>query len=444
MPFIRRETAILLIGDFISFAFSLWVALFFRNLATPEAGYFAANLGPFIPVFLLSLAVFYVAGLYEKQTRIVKRSMGERIATAQVANVLLAALFFFLLPLSIAPKTILAIYLAVSVAIITLWRVSLFPRLLPGVRISAVLVGRGQAVDELFEEVNGNDRYRISFASRIGTEGHAAGEISKLVVAATKHGARVIVLDTRDPSVGQDLSEIYNALLGRVSFIEFSEFYEEIFDRVPLGHIDHGWLLESLPRRHSLYDLAKRVLDVAGSVVGLVLAFPFVLFAALVLLVQGGQPFIFQERIGRGGRIIYLLKLRTMLFYDAGDPEKQKKNRVIPFGKFLRVSRVDELPQLWNVLLGELSFVGPRPEFPKIAAVYEKEIPYYHARHVVPPGLSGWAQIKDYDAPKGPADIERTRRKLSYDLYYVKHRSFALDIAIALKTIRALLAFSGT
>ena len=139
-----------------------------------------------------------------------------------------------------------------------------------------------------------------------------------------------------------------------------------------------------------------------------------------------------------------LVKLRTMLFYDAGDPEKQKMNRIIPFGKFLRVSRIDELPQLWNVLRGELSFVGPRPEFPKIAAVYEKEIPYYHARHVVPPGLSGWAQIKDYDAPKGPADVKRTRRKLSYDLYYVKHRSFALDIAIALKTIRALVSFSGT
>jgi lipopolysaccharide/colanic/teichoic acid biosynthesis glycosyltransferase len=133
-----------------------------------------------------------------------------------------------------------------------------------------------------------------------------------------------------------------------------------------------------------------------------------------------------------------------MLFNDHGDPEMQKKNKVTNIGKFLRRSRIDELPQLYNIFIGELSFIGPRPELPSIAAVYKREIPYYEIRHVTTPGLSGWAQIRDYDAPRGAADVERTRRKLSYDLYYLKNRSLGLDIVIALKTIRALLSFSGT
>jgi lipopolysaccharide/colanic/teichoic acid biosynthesis glycosyltransferase len=191
--------------------------------------------------------------------------------------------------------------------------------------------------------------------------------------------------------------------------------------------------------------VAKRVFDVSLALALLVVAVPLTCIAAAALFIEGGTPFIRPERIGRGGKSIRLLKLRSMLIGDdRGDPELQKKNRVTRLGKLLRKTRVDELPQLWNVLIGELSFIGPRPEFPKIAEVYEREVPQYHMRHLIAPGLSGWAQIHDYDAPRGPADVVRTRRKVSYDLYYLKHRSFGLDLAIAIKTVRALLSFSGT
>jgi lipopolysaccharide/colanic/teichoic acid biosynthesis glycosyltransferase len=138
------------------------------------------------------------------------------------------------------------------------------------------------------------------------------------------------------------------------------------------------------------------------------------------------------------------VKLSSMRLNDHGDPELQKKNQVTRFGRFLRKTRIDELPQLWNILVGDLSFIGPRPELPALVEVYEHEIPQYRLRHLVTPGLSGWAQIRDYDAPRGGADVARTRRKLSFDLYYLKHRSFGLDLAIAIKTLRALISFSGT
>jgi lipopolysaccharide/colanic/teichoic acid biosynthesis glycosyltransferase len=310
-------------------------------------------------------------------------------------------------------------------------------------RIPAALVGRGAAALELFEEVNSNGRYLLRFLERIDTERFAiAGELTRAVERAREAGARVLVLDTRDPVVAGDLAILYEAITSGAVFAEFAELYEDIFDRVPLAHIDYAWLFSVLPARPSAYDLAKRAFDIVFAAIGSLIALPFIALAAL-LLAFSGTPFIFNERVGKGGKPFAMVKLRTMLYNDKGDPALRAGNRVTRLGSFLRRSRIDELPQLWNVLLGDVSFIGPRPELPAIAAVYEKEIPFYQIRHLIPPGLSGWAQIRDYDAPKGGPDVERTRTKLSYDLYYLKHRSFGLDLSIAVKTLRALASFSG-
>lgn len=444
MAFDRRETAILLIGDFLILFASLWVTLFLRNLAVPSLGYFRANFVPFLPVFLLSLVVFYISGLYEKQTRPIRSVMSIRILGAQVATVAVAAILFFLLPLSIAPRAILALYLAISVAAESAWRFYRMSReITEGKREPALLIGSGPSALELFEEVNGNGRYLIRFSGRLETADLLGQTVREAVAVAFAEGARIFVIDLSDPAAERDMPALYDLISDGAVFIEFSFLYEEIFDRVPLAHIGAKTLLDFLPKRHTLYDTTKRAFDILLAVCAAALAVPFVAAAALALALEGGKPFILPERIGRGGRAIRLLKLRTMLFDDNGDPELQKKNRVTPLGSLLRKSRIDELPQLWNVLIGDLSFIGPRPEFPKIAEVYEREVPQYRMRHLITPGLSGWAQIHDYDVPRGGADVERTKRKVSYDLYYLKHRSFALDLAIAVKTLRTLSAFSG-
>ncbi len=445
MAFDRRETAFLLIGDFLILVASLWIALFLRNLAVPSFSYFEANFVPFLPIFLLSLVVFYIAGLYEKQTRPIRRVMGTRIAGAQIATVAIAAILFFILPLSIAPKTILGLYLVVSVIAESVWRFYRMNReVKEGRREAAILVGSGSAVRELFDEVQGNDWYRIQFLSHVETKGLVEGGVFAAVASGIKEGVRIVVIDTSDPVVAREMSKLSGLVTDGTLFLEFATQYEEIFDRVPLDHLDASALLESLPKHHAVYDLLKRIFDITLTIIGAIIAIPLVGVAALLLSFEGGIPFIFPERIGKNGRIIRLFKLRTMLFNDNGDPELQKKNRVTALGRMLRKTRIDELPQLWNIFVGDLSFIGPRPEFPKIAEVYEREVPQYRMRHLITPGLSGWAQIHDYDAPRGAADVVRTKRKVSYDLYYLKHRSFGLDLAIALKTVRALLSFSGT
>jgi lipopolysaccharide/colanic/teichoic acid biosynthesis glycosyltransferase len=445
MAFNHRETALLLMGDFFILVASLWVALLLRNLAVPPLGYFEANTLPFLPMFLLSLAVFYIAGLYEKQTRPIRRVMSARIFGAQATTVAIVAILFFILPLSIAPKTILVLYLAVSVVAESAWRFYRMNRELKEEnRVPALLVGSGLAVLELYEEVRENPRYLMHFTSHFETTGRTSGDVARAIVSALETGVRVVVIDVSDAQVLNDLPALYDLMVDGVTFIEFASLYEEIFDRVPLEHLDAGTLLEFLPKRHTLYDTAKHLFDTALALIGAIIAVPFIAVAAFAISLEGGAPFIRPKRIGKGGRIIRLLKLRTMLFNDNGDPELQKKNRVTALGRLLRKARIDELPQLWNVIIGELSFIGPRPEFPKIAEVYEREVPQYKMRHLITPGLSGWAQIHDYDVPRGKADVARTNRKVSYDLYYLKHRSFGLDLAIVIKTLRTLLAFSGT
>lgn len=444
MVFSRRETAILLTGDFLILVASLWIALLLRNLEVPPLGYFQENVTPFLPMFFLSLGVFYVSGLYEKQTRPIRSVMGIRILGAQVATVIMSALLFFTLPFSIAPQTILILYLIVSVIAESSWRFYRMNReIKEGERTPAILVGSGAAVLDLYDEVRKNDRYLIRFVDHIETAPLSGTSVADIISFRVKSGIRTVVIDMSDQKVVHDLLPLYNLMADGVSFLGFSSLYEEVFDRVPLQHLAANELLGSLQRRYTLYDLAKRVFDIALALVGMVVALPFVSVAALLLL-GGGMPFIRNERVGKGGCMFHIIKLRSMLFNDQGNPELQKKNRVTALGRLLRKSRIDELPQLWNVLIGDLSFIGPRPELPKIAEVYDREIPQYRIRHLIAPGLSGWAQIHDYDAPRGPADVERTNRKVSYDLYYLKRRSFGLDLAIAIKTLRTLFAFSGS
>jgi lipopolysaccharide/colanic/teichoic acid biosynthesis glycosyltransferase len=136
-------------------------------------------------------------------------------------------------------------------------------------------------------------------------------------------------------------------------------------------------------------------------------------------------------------------KFRSMTGADSGSEVLKSKLRVTPLGKMIRRTRIDELPQLWNVFKGDLSLIGPRPEFPALVEEYRKHIPYYHLRHLVKPGLSGWAQLYHDNHPHHGSDVEATREKLSYDLYYLTHRSLTLDATIALKTVKKLLTRSG-
>jgi lipopolysaccharide/colanic/teichoic acid biosynthesis glycosyltransferase len=220
--------------------------------------------------------------------------------------------------------------------------------------------------------------------------------------------------------------------------------YEELFGRVPLSLLRYHWFLENISAtKRRAYDFLKRAMDVAISLplfVFSLLWYPFV--ATAIKLDDGGAVFIVQERVGAKGRLIRTYKFRSMLRNEE-NPTTRAANTVTRVGAFLRRTRLDELPQLWSVLRGEMSLIGPRPELSSLVSLYEREVPYYNIRHLIKPGLSGWAQIYHENHPHHQADISETKVKLSYDLYYIKHRSLWLDLKIALKTVKILLSRSG-
>ena len=223
------------------------------------------------------------------------------------------------------------------------------------------------------------------------------------------------------------------------------EVYEAITGKVPIESVRSGWLLFSPGCYASRFYLAyKRAASVLVSILGLTLSLPLLPFIVLVIkLTSPGPVFYRQRRVGRDGVVYYCYKFRTMRADAeadtgptwAGDDDP----RITSVGRFLRQSRMDEIPQLWNVLRGDMSLVGPRPERPEFVDTLNKEIPYYHLRHAVRPGITGWAQIRY----KYGSSIEDSKEKLRYDLFYIKNMSAGLDALIFLQTIKIILLGRG-
>lgn len=443
----NRESLVLFLGDLICFNLALWPLLFIRYYGTPYENLIQAHLIPFSILFLIWAIVFLIAGLYEKQTRVLKEKTPSLLIKAQITNALIAVSLFYLFPqFGIEPRANLFIYILISSPLIFFWRVLSRHVIRSFNRQKAVLVGGGEEVNELVKEISGNNKYPIEIAhfldSTNKSEKDLFSEIYKLV---EKIKPPFLIIDTNYKSAEVVEGHIYKLMQGGIRFIDINSLYEDIFDRVRLSSLNKEWLVEYNNRQSNLsYEYLKRITDIFLALLLSIVALPFILISILVLKIfSPGPAFISQDRVGKNNKLFPLIKLRSWLFDDKGDQELHKKNKLTPVGSFLRQTRLDEFPQLLNVLKGELSFIGPRPEILKIVKTYELEVPHYNLRHIVKPGLSGWAQINDYDVPRGVPDVEKTKRKLSYDLYYLKHHSFLLDLKIVLRTIKTLLSRSG-
>ena len=228
-------------------------------------------------------------------------------------------------------------------------------------------------------------------------------------------------------------------LAGGTRVSDIVDFWERTFARIPPQYVDEAWLARlDLRLRHPLFHRAKRFLDVLVAIIGLVVSIPILAIASILILVGSRGPVFFsQRRTGYLGSDYVLYKLRTMRTdaeQDGAQWAEKQDARVTGVGRFLRKWRIDEIPQFWNVLRGEMSIVGPRPERPELEEKLAVEIPLWSSRHLVKPGLTGWAQIRFRYA----ADSNASREKLAHDLYYIKNASLLLDLQIILSTLRSL------
>lgn len=440
----------LFVGDIIVFIGALVLSLAVRYGSWPEEAVINEHLAPFISLFFLWIVVFVIAGLYDTHVSFKRKSLPELLFKVQFLNMLFAVAFFFAFPIGITPKTTLAVYLLISTALLAFWRLYVFPRIVSGTPIRAVIIGSGSEAHSLIDVLNGSPYFKFVTADIIDIDQYPDIESkqSELLRYIDERDINLVVGDMHDERAGSLIELYYNLtfLNHEVRFIALHTMYEQMCHRIPPSLINEGWILEHATRTpHYLYGFVKRAIDVVlGLVLGAVslIVYPFVIFA--IKREDGGPIFYLQERVGQFNAPIRTIKFRTMNGRDTNESALKTSLEVTKVGKVLRKTRIDELPQLWNVVMGDLSFIGPRPEIPSLVSVYAEQIPYYNMRHMIKPGLSGWAQINNLDVPKGGVDVERTIEKLSFDLFYLKRRSLLLDIEIVLKTVKTILMRSGT
>jgi exopolysaccharide biosynthesis polyprenyl glycosylphosphotransferase len=449
----KRRQFLLLFVDILLFYLSLFVALEIRTAGGLGFDSYREHVQGFVPILLIWVLVFYTAGLYSLDRPFGGLEFAGKTIAISATSVLLSALYFYLAPsISISPKTNLALFSLFFTGAILGWRYGYgrVSRLfLP--KVGVAFIGATQEALALAEEIE--LRSHLGYQARLFFDERAlhlevakvplVSDATRLAQAIDEHEVDLVIL-TDGSLLTEDIQRrLFDLLEQRVRFMRLPDFYELLLRRVPIGAINEAWFLENIDlRAKRLYDVIKRILDFAGSLVVFAATLPLWLIAALAVKLESPGPVFFtQARLGRGSRPFTIVKFRTMRT-TANDfrPTKEKDDRVTAFGSFMRKTRIDEIPQVLNILRGDMSFVGPRPERPELVKELEAAIPFYRQRLLVKPGITGWDQVSgEYHSPS----IDDTFKKLQYDLYYVKNRSALLDASIVFKTVSTVFSRSG-
>ncbi len=320
-----------------------------------------------------------------------------------------------------------------------------------------LLIGAGRAGQTLAELYNSLEPRSFNIIGYVDDDEKKEGEMfHDLPVLGTSEHLLDLIDDNRISDIvvaingeimGSTFQTILDAQEKGVDVTRMPILYEEMTGRVPIHHLESDWIIRSFVDGLSVsgfYDLFKRLMDILGALVGLLILLTLFPFLALAIFFDSGLPIFYsQPRLGRGRSVFTIYKFRSMQKKSEAPQDIkaaiENDPRITRVGKFLRKFRLDELPQFWNVLRGDMSLVGPRAEVPKLVDEYQKQVPFYRARLLVKPGLAGWAQINYGYA----STIEETSIKLEYDLYYIKHRTLTMDFQIILRTIGTVLRRTG-
>jgi sugar transferase (PEP-CTERM system associated) len=400
----------------------------------------------------------YYADLYDFRVVSDRRDLFTRIIQALAsASFVLAALYFWFPSLVVGRGVFVVAALLVLVLVIG-WRLAFdWLSRRAGPRERLLLVGTGPATVDLAQELFvrrhalGVDIIGFVDAdpSRIGSpviNPGVIGAIDDIPEIVRARSVDRVVVSLSEARGRLPMDKLLEMKLEGVRFDHLASVYEEYTGKIAVENLRPSWLIFSPGFRKSrLLSASKRAIDVVVSSLGLVLALPVIAVAAVAVRLTSPGPVLYhQQRVGRNGRVFTVHKFRSMRMDAEADTgpvwaSKEGDPRVTPIGAFLRKTRLDELPQLWNVLRGDMSFVGPRPERPEFVAELTRQIPFYGQRHIVRPGLTGWAQVRySYGAT-----TEDALQKLQYDLFYIKNLSIALDLFIILQTVKTVLLRRG-
>ena len=444
----------LLAGDIVILYVSLYLTLVIRYRELPNSSLWQNHFNLFTIVFTGWLLIFYIANLYDLRLAVNDARFWRLFGKSLLIATLVAVVFFYLLPSNnLTPKTNLAIYLAVFSLLFGLWRnfynwsLSAY---LP--KSNLAVIGWNDQVKELVDEMSDQTQlgYRLAFIidDRVSDQNNYRKvpiwcEVSKLPELVKNNTVSAIIV-SNDPNQSSALrSAMFACLPLKISFIALPLFYESFSGKVPVSLISEMWFLENLNEGgQAIFDTIKRTADFLLALLFFIISLLFWPLIGLIIKLDSRGPALFrQTRVGKDGTPFRIIKFRTMTVENNNQsPTTAGDRRITRVGSFLRKTRIDEIPQLLNIIKGEMSFVGPRPERPELIADLEKLIPFYRERMLVKPGATGWDQVSgEYHSPS----YEDTLKKLQYDLFYIKNRSIYLDLTIILKTIYTVLSRGG-
>ncbi|MEK7575523.1 MAG: sugar transferase [Patescibacteria group bacterium] len=384
------------------------------------------HLKPFILIYFVWLIIFYIAGLYDIEKFISPTSLRNCLFKTMVASGIIAILIFYFIPyFKITPKTNLFINTLIAFLIIWTWRKILLRSTIKSSKIKIFFWGKSREIDDFAKFIENRPQLGYKITSDISL-------------------VDIIIISEQAKKNPEFVHSLYEMILLGKTISDFDKFYESITGKIPVYLIDKIWFLENLAEiDKKVFEKFKRVADIILAIlffIPLIILYPFI--AVAIKINSNGHVFYRQKRVGKNSEVFEIMKFRSMVInaeVNGAQWASENDGRITFIGNILRKTRIDELPQIWNVLKGNLSFIGPRPERPEFVKQLTGQIPYYSMRHLVRPGLSGWAQI---NFPYG-ASVEDSMEKMQYDLYYIKNRSFFLEISIILKTITVILSRQG-
>jgi len=449
----KWRRVLLFLGDALIFYVSLAAALMARRFSLPALDFFLEHVLVFSLYLPVWAGIFYIVGFYDLRRINKLVDLINNTLLAFALNMIAAVIFFYISAIwfGIMPKTHLLLTMLFFHAFAIFWR-----RIWIRVFLSKVLtqrvafLGTNALIEEIKRDLTKNPHLGFSVVPMPELKGQR-GDAESHWMPRGARGAELsslvdmLVVDSEDAGRNplRESLALSTAVLEEIPVITHLDFYEDLYGKVPPEHAAQpGWLFSNvLHKRNSFYILVKRGGDAAAAALGLLLLSPFfaVAYLALKCCDGWGKPaFFIQKRVGYLGRKFIIWKFRTMVQgADKAGPLYQAAagdSRITGIGRLLRGTRFDELPQLWNVLKGDMSLVGPRPEWIREVHILERSIRHYHLRHLVKPGMTGWAQINF----RATASQQDSIEKLHYDLYYVKNLTLALDIGILLRTFRRI------
>lgn len=409
-------------------------------------------IGKAILVTIIFQFCFYLFDLYDLSLPPVFADNLTRVFQAFGIGCMILALVYFIFPAVMISTKVFWLACLVVGGTVTLWR--FFYSLVLDRQLfsqSVVLLGAGGIAESIGAYIGREKDSGYRIVAQVSGRGHNSLQVptyddaEHLSRICREHRAEKIVVTLDDKRGQMPIEELMACKLQGLQIVTGIKFYEELAGKILVEKVNPSWIIFSEGFKSSrMTAVAKRVIDVVVSAAGLTATLPLCLLTALVIKLESPGPvFYFQERVGEKGKAFRVVKFRSMRV----DAEKDgpvwagaNDHRTTRFGRFIRKIRMDEVPQMWNVLRGEMSCVGPRPERPVFVVHLARMIPYYSLRHNVKPGITGWAQI---NYPYGASD-EDALRKLEYDLYYIKNMSLRMDLGIIFMTAKTVLFRQGS